>query len=144
MGVKVIDFSYKNYVKAMTELGTSVVQVGIFEGAGDDVVKRAIYNEFGTKHIPERSFIRSTFNEQHGKVAKRFEQILRAVHNQDYNVSRKLKLIGQEQQARIRQKITDIRTPPNSKATIAIKGFDNPLVHSGEMRLKVDYEVKNK
>ena len=36
------------------------ITAGIFN---EDVAERAVYNEYGTNNIPERSFIRSTYDE---------------------------------------------------------------------------------
>ena len=37
----------------------------------------------------------------------------------------------------IKQEITDIDTPPNSEATIEIKGSSNPLINTGRLRRSV-------
>ena len=40
--------------------------------------------------------------------------------------------------------MSDLKSPPNSKSTVAKKGFNNPLVNSGELRQSVSYKVVNK
>ena len=142
MVVKVIDHGFKNYVDAMKALNTKVVAVGLFPEVGDSVLKKGIYNEFGTKDIPERSFLRSTFNKEYKKVARRFTQIVEGINKKDYSVMRKLKLIGIEQAGQVQQTITDMKSPPNAASTIKKKGFDNPLIETGEMRAKISSEVR--
>ena len=142
MAVKVIDHGFKNYVDAMKALNTKVVAVGLFAEVGDSVLKKGIYNEFGTKDIPERSFLRSTFNKEYKKVAKRFTQVVEGINKKDYRVESKLKLIGVEQVGRVQKTITDMKTPPNAPATIKKKGVDNPLIDTGEMRAKISSEVR--
>jgi hypothetical protein len=113
---------------------------------------KAIVNEFGTTKagknnnivIPERSFIRSTYNKQYKKVAKRFDQIFMSISKGNYNIIPKLKLIGLEQETETKKTITDMKTPANAPSTIAKKGSSNPLIDTGEMRSKVSNEVKNK
>lgn len=142
MVVKVIDHGFKNYTDAMKALNTKVIAVGLFAGVGDSVLKKAIYNEFGTKNIPERSFLRSTFNKEYKKVAGRFTQIVKGINKKDYRVQSKLKLIGVEQVEQVQQTITDIKTPPNAESTIRRKGSSNPLIDTGEMRSKISSEVR--
>jgi hypothetical protein len=142
MVVKVIDHGFKNYVDAMKVLNTKVVAVGLFANVGDSVLEKGIYNEFGTKNIPERSFLRSTFNKEHKKIARRFTQIVEGINKKDYSVMRKLKLIGVEQAGQVQQTITDMKSPPNAPSTIRKKGVDNPLIDTGEMRAKISSEVR--
>ena len=42
----------------------------------------------------------------------------------------------------LQQRIVDLKEPPNSPATIALKGSDNPLVDTGHMRQAVTWEVE--
>ena len=113
---------------------------------------KAIVNEFGTTQagknndvtIPERSFIRSTYNRQYKKVGKRFDQIFVSISKGNYNIIPRLKLIGLEQETETKKTITDMRTPENAESTIAKKGSSHPLIDTGEMRSKISHEVKNK
>ena len=152
MEVKVIDHGFDKYKKAIEELNSKQIRVGMFARVGDKVLTKAIVNEFGTTKagknnnivIPERSFIRSTYNKQYKKVAKRFDQIFMSISKGNYNIIPKLKLIGLEQETETKKTITDMKTPANAPSTIAKKGSSNPLIDTGEMRSKVSNEVKNK
>ena len=42
----------------------------------------------------------------------------------------------------IQQRIVDLKEPPNSPITIALKGSSNPLVDTGHMRQSVTWEVE--
>lgn len=152
MGVQVIDHGYDKYYKAVEELNSNVVQVGLFASVGDKVLTKGIVNEFGTTRagkgnnitIPERSFIRSTYNKQYKKVAKRFDQIFLSFARKQYNVKGRMKLIGVEQENATKQTITDMKTPPNSPRTIAQKGSSHPLIDTGELRSKISSIVRRK
>lgn len=152
MVVKVIDKGFDKYKKAIEELNSNQIRVGMFAKVGDKVLTKAIVNEFGTTKagknnnivIPERSFIRSTYNKQYKKVGKRFNQIFVSISKGNFNIIPKLKLIGLEQETETKKTITDMKTPENAPSTIAKKGSSNPLIDTGEMRSKVSYEVKNK
>jgi hypothetical protein len=50
--------------------GSLRIEAGIFEDAGEEVLEKAYSNEYGTKHIPERSFIRSTFDEEMDRISQ--------------------------------------------------------------------------
>ena len=152
MEVKIIDHGFDKYKKAIEELHSKQIQVGMFAKVGDKVLTKAIVNEFGTTKagknnnvtIPERSFIRSTYNRQYKKVGKRFDQIFISISKRNYNIIPRLKLIGLEQETETKKTITDMRTPENAKSTIAKKGSSHPLIDTGEMRSKISNKVKNK
>lgn len=151
MALKVIDKGFDNYKDAFKGLDSKKVAVGLFAKVGDEVLTKGIVNEFGARAgkngntvIPERSFIRSTYNKNVKKVTRRFTQIAKSISNGSYNVDRKLKLIGLEQEAAVKQTIVDLRSPPNAPSTIKAKGSSNPLIDTGEMRNKISSELRNK
>lgn len=146
MTVKVTKDNIASFRAALQEFNSKAVKVGLLPSAGSENLKKGVTNEFGvpSENIPERSFIRSTFNDEKNKVADRFEQIFQSIINGNFEVDKKLRAIGVEHEGKVKQKITDIRTPPNAPLTIALKGFDNPLIHTGEMRGKIESTVINK
>jgi len=149
VALKVIDKGFDNYKDAFKGLDSKKVAVGLFAKVGDEVLTKGIVNEFGARAgkngnvvIPERSFIRSTYNKNIKKVARRFTQIAKSISDGNYNVNKKLKLIGLEQEAAIKQTIVDLRSPPNAPSTIKSKGSSNPLIDTGEMRNKISSELR--
>lgn len=151
MQVRINDSGFNKYKNALKELDSKQIHVGLFSSVGDEVLTKGIVNEFGTTAtaynsvvIPERSFIRSTYNKQYKKVTEKINKIFVSILKGDYNIINKLKLIGLEQETEIKKTITDMKIPPNARFTIIKKGFDNPLIETGEMRSKISYKVKNK
>ena len=152
MAITQHDTGFNAYKKAIQELNSKVVKVGLFAAVGDKVLTKGIVNEFGTTKagrnknitIPERSYIRSTYNNQYKKVGKRFGQIFKAISNRNYAVVPKLKLIGLEQENETKKTMTDLKDPANATSTITKKGSSNPLIDTGELRSKISSEVKNK
>lgn len=148
--VKVKDTGYTKYKKALEQLNSNEIRVGLFSKAGEKVLTKALVNEFGTSRagkngnitIPARSFIRSTYNEQVETVVKRFKQIMQAIQKGNYSVRPKLKLIGLEVQAAMQEKIITLKDPPNAPSTIAKKGSSNPLIDTGEMKNAISSQVK--
>jgi hypothetical protein len=51
---------------------------------------------------------------------------------------------GQAAQEEIRKTIIDFNDPPNSPATIAAKGFNNPLVETSHMKDAVTYVIRKR
>jgi len=140
--IKDIDLGWRRIKKELKLINKSYTQIGIQKDAGTEkdgqsIAAIAAYNEFGTDRIPERSFMRSTFDEQHSKIKgiinKQYSLILKG-HK---TVKGSLGLIGEYMEGRIKKKITDLKTPPNAPITIARKGSSNPLIDTGRMRASV-------
>lgn len=109
---------------------------------GLTIAQYAMYNEYGTGKIPERSFMRSTFDEKLGSIKtlmdRQWEKFIRG----ETTIFRALSRIGMEHETDVKQKIRDLKTPPNAPSTIAKKGSDNPLIDTGAMVNSVRYVVK--
>lgn len=103
------------------------VSIGVHESAGsyDDgvtVASVATWHEFGTDHgIPERSFIRSTMDEQVTKLVALTKRLKGDVLFQRLTSREALGLIGQRIQAEIRDKISKGIDPPLAPATVRQK-----------------------
>jgi len=115
------------------------VEVGLFDNAA--ITEYGFYNEFGTRTIPARSFIRSTLDQNR----RRYQQIIEDGLNQamlaGVPLTRMLNKLGTTQSRDIKRKITSLRTPPNAPSTIASKGFNNPLIETGAMRNAIRHRV---
>ena len=102
----------------------------------------AAAHEFGNSQVPERSFLRSTFDEQQKKYMGMAAKLFKKVVEGKMTTKRIADLIGSEAQDDVIDKINSIKTPPNSAATIARKGEDNPLVDTGHLKKSIRYEVR--
>ena len=120
----------------------SHVDIGVHEGESDDVKQKATNNEFGSGTTPERSFIRSTIDENAERYAKAAEILLGLMVDGEISKFEALERMGQQIEKDIKEKIVNIKRPPNSPRTIEIKGFDNPLIHTGEMLGSIRYVIK--
>lgn len=139
--VIVRDKGFKKLQRELKGASKSYTHVGVHKGEqtldGVDLVSIAIANELGTDRIPERSFLRSTFDEQHRKLKvlgkKQYELVLEGKQS----IQKALGLIGEYFQAQVVKKINDLRDPPNAPSTIEKKGSDNPLVDSGQLKQSI-------
>lgn len=126
-------------------LKASVVKVGFLEGAtypdGTPVAEVAALNNFGAPAagIPARPFFTNMIVAKSPAWGEKFARVLQAA---EYDVELALARMGEGIAGQLRQSIVDTNTPENAPATIAKKGFDDPLVETGHMLASVDKEVE--
>lgn len=106
----------------------------------------AAIQEFGSKNgrIPERSFMRTTFDKFTKFYSKGFIENGFLVALGKMTPELALRMVGEDYKSDVVNKITGIRQPPNAPRTIAKKGFDNPLIHHGIMRANIRVRVLKK
>ena len=141
---KDIDKGYKAFRAELQRARNATVEIGIHEDKFNDglsVAEYGAYNEFGTKDIPERSFMRSTFDEKQSQInadmAKRYDQ----VKTGKIGVHRALSLVGERHAQDIQDKIGSNIAPKNSDATIARKKSSKTLIDTGIMRQSIRHKV---
>lgn len=132
----------------LRELSKYKVEIGIFGDSGSSAdgvsyLLIASVHEFGAavKNIPERSFIRSTFDEKNGDWTKFIKSRIPKVLEGTLPARQLHELVGAKIVSDIQKKIKDIQDPPNAPATIAQKGSSNPLIDTGGLRMRVTYKV---
>jgi hypothetical protein len=136
--LKVLDDSY---TKVGLQQGTQRTAGGITSAKGSsykmtDLVTVGAVHEFGApkRNIPERSFIRSTFDKEKQGINKLTDK-LRPLFYKDPRKA--LAALGEWMEAKIKSMITAINTPPNAPSTIARKGSSNPLIDTSQMRQSI-------
>lgn len=152
------DSGFKKITIDLVKLGKSEVLVGVQEGAktlalsergriqkpGISIAGYAAKNEFGTKTIPQRSFMRSFFDENlniiEPFIERRYDQIIEGKKTVDQGLGE----IGLFLQDGIKTKIRQIRTPENSKKTIAKKRSSKPLIDFGNLFASIRYLIKTR
>lgn len=138
------------------------VTVGIHSDAGayedgTPVFKVALWNEFGTKTAPERSFFRSTLHEKTEQINRWREEAIQNILEKGWTPERALEMLGFRVKVLIQNKIKSNVPPPNAPSTIAAKqhagvspksgfkaGFEgrtSTLINSGLMLRSVGYKV---
>lgn len=132
----------------------SEVQVGIFSEQGGDLVIYAATNEFGTDKagpnrditIPERSFLRSTYDEQIKTLFKFLKKnVIKVVTGKVTRLSilnkMGFKLVGE-----IQKKIAEGNFKPNApkvKRRKQSKGKSGrPLINEGRMRQSITHRIQ--
>lgn len=126
-----------------------VVSVGIQgEEAGEDHegltnVELAAIHEWGTRdgHVPERSFIRSTIDENSAKYHDLAKRLLSMVIDGKKTTFEALSLLGLRVVADIRRTIQRGIPPPNAESTIRQKHSSKPLIDKGQLINSITYKV---
>lgn len=150
--------------KTLNELKGTAVNVGIL-GGGEQAWLAAIH-EYGCKitvtprmraylhkmglhlksttttiTIPERSFLRSGFDENHKKVLKDSEPMVSAMLGGKMTVQAGAGAIGQQLATAIKNYAIALSSPANHPYTVDQKGSSNPLVDTGDMIGAITFEV---
>lgn len=123
-------------IASIHEFGLTINQDYTSEITGNKVQRKIV--------IPERSFIRSTFDEKQDEwlrfVKKRIPKLL----NGQLTAEKLVSLLGEKIVRDIKEKIKAIDDPPNAPSTIAAKGSSSPLIQTGGLRKRVTYKVVSK
>ena len=132
------DHGYKAMRQRMKQMAGSYTKVGVQENSRDqdgvsDLVIIAASNEFGTETIPERSFVRSTFEENREKLAEISAAEGDAILTGKKDVKTSLALMGEFHAGQIQAKIHSHPPPANAPSTIKRKGSSGTLVDSGNL-----------
>lgn len=135
----------KAYMKKMQARfkGKRHVAVGFPKGkvSGEDLNK-AVWNEFGTKDIPERPFLRNTMKDNKRLYVKILKKGAKSIVRGEYNIDTALSRLGIQIQGDIQNSILTLKSPPNKAATIRKKGSSNPLIDKGKMRGAVTWQKR--
>ena len=153
--VKFEDTEHIDLQKKIANL-KGAVDVGIFGEQDSEMVIQAASNEFGTKTagrnhnivIPERSFIRSTFDEQKDSLTESIDKAKINVVIGKISKDRFLNRLGLFLGGKIVAKINDSKqwAQDNADSTVAAKTRagkvgDQPLVDTGRMKQSVTHKL---
>lgn len=122
-------------------IGFQGAAAAIFDGDAS-VVDIATFNEFGTKDVPPRPFLRSTIDTNREKYLKVLQDVTGQILDRKMTALEAAERIGILAQADVQKKIRNLRTPANKQSTIDKKGSDNPLVDIGRLLQSVTYTVR--
>ena len=119
------------------KMGGGNVEVGFSNGAtypdGALVAGVAYENEFGvpSRNQPPRPFFRNMIAKESPTWGATMAKLMKS---QKYNGNQVLGLMGEDIAGALVQSIIDFKDPGNAPRTIAEKGFDDPLVDTGDMK----------
>lgn len=152
MAVRDTDYGYKGLINRVfgTEK-TPTIKIGVHAKDGADdygdgvtVLEVAIWNEFGTDNVPERSFIRAWFDENREKCRRAMAKMLEAVIAGKYTKEQAVELVAQRFVGEIQRRMAAGIAPPLAPETIRRKGSDKPLIDTGQLRSSISYSINGK
>ena len=153
------DRGFKKLRNLVKNLNGAVITVGIHQGVGSypksdrrkkplPVAVVGFINEFGLpkKKIPERSFMRSTFDEQNKKWVKAIERNIMSSIRANITADRILIRAGKFAKKTIRSKIEFIAKPVNAPRTVSFKPKigNTPLIETRKMKRAINFRIKKR
>jgi phage gpG-like protein len=130
--------------------GKPNVKVGVFGDSakarddGIDTVKLAAIHEFGAPSVgvPERSYIRSTYDANKAKYDATLDKVLKGVLIGRFSVYTGLGILGAQMHADVLATIRAHIAPPLKPATIRRKGSTTPLIDTGQLVASITWRVQ--
>lgn len=151
---------------ALAELDRTRIEVGVFGAAESHLLMIARVHEFGARievtpkmrgwfrgqghplrrettqiTIPERSYMRSSWDESAGELERLTTQLLRQVLTLRLSPAQMYERIGVWLVGRIQRQIRTLSEPPLHPMTVERKGSSNPLVDTGRLIQSITYRV---
>lgn len=151
------DLGFTDLLDAFDEMEEGVVvEVGVpadkgafvyrAEGGvgGAPLILVASANEFGTSdgRVPERSFLRSTVDEERDRFTEILTRGIGQVIDGKKTPQEVLDKLGLDAVARVQRKIDNLKEPPNAASTIRKKKSSNPLVDTGQLKQSIIHRVR--
>lgn len=123
---------------------------GLFRPKGTKILARkkgkdfeALYYLAKKVEIPERSYLRSSFDEEKAKINQLVHKMLVQVFAGKMTGEQLLNRLGLYLQSMVQAKIRSITSPPKSGVTMAVEGpgKSNPLIDTGRLMQSITYQV---
>ena len=143
------DLGFNRIMRDLQKLDGMEVVAGMLRDSGKasngaSYVDIATWNEYGTRRIPSRPFIRISADTNRQAWAKIAQQCVNDVIDGD-NPRDAAQVIGHRMVEDIRKVFGDTsKLKANAPSTIKKKGRNEPLVASGEMRRRVKFRVEGR
>ncbi|EMI7065466.1 hypothetical protein V6858_003974 [Providencia rettgeri] len=124
--------------------GNLELRAGIFETAkypeGEQVAEVAYKQEFGSpsENIPSRPFFRHAIAVNQKNLSA---VIANGFRHYDGDIELAMRAAGEVIVDDLRNSVINWSTPPNAQYTVDLKGFNNPLVDTGQLANSFGYEV---
>lgn len=148
----------KKFIGRVQELGKYELEVGLPRSVGSQpkldrdlrptdytLAQVAGWNEFGTSTIPARPAFRQAARSREAKLAVR--ALLEAFKDIPLYARRSavlpiLEPIAEELATIVRKHVKDYAVPRNAISTIETKGFNDPLVQTGQLKRAISTEIR--
>lgn len=130
-----------------------LVKVGILDDAPKDVapgsspsaytlVEVAAVHEFGSEHVPQRSFLRATIDSKGAELKRLLNVVATNAFQGKTTLKQGLGQVGAKAAAWVQRAIAQGVPPPLAESTIARKGSSKPLIDTGQLRSAITHRVE--
>lgn len=144
------DRGLKKLKRELKKSGKSFVKVGIFGERADAAhagteksnVEIAGFQEFGTKTIPSRSYIRATVDAEKGKIRQLQKKLAEQIIKRRTTEVQGLNLIGSFVTGAMQKRIQGGLSPALKPATIKRKGSSKPVLDTGQIVQSLTWVVE--
>ena len=145
--VRDTDLGYKNLLRLMKQKKVAA-DIGVFSTStrdGKSIAEYAAVNEYGKGKVPERSFMRSTFDEQEKNAFKVIGNALRInMLKGGFSIRKATGKGGAFMRTEIVKKIKTASSwaTPNAPSTIRRKGKNQPLIDKGILWKAILWKIR--
>ncbi len=134
--------------QVIKECKEKAVYVGFNSSSGSEengasIVDVAVWNEFGTEHMPSRPFMRDTLRNNKDEIKSMLASGMKSMIASG-DAEKTFNMVGSKVKGMVQQEIRDGEFEPNAPSTIKQKGSSHPLIDTGRMRQSVVYVVRQK
>lgn len=152
--MKVVDRGLTKLVEQLRALKGKTVRVGVLadepkRAKGDASSKRTLVevaraHEFGAPAagIPQRSFLRATFDERRADIEKLQAALVQNVIDGKMTVDQALGAAGAKLVGWVQVRIADGIGPALKPETVRRKGSSKPLINTGQLRSAITFKVE--
>lgn len=144
--VQDIDLGYDRILSDLQKLNGVEISAGILSDAGVSsrgvsYVDIATWNEYGTRRIPARPFVRIASDDNRKKWGSLAGDCVgKVIDGKKPNVG---KTMGEQMKKDIQKVFGDkSKLAPNAPSTVRKKGHDKPLIDTGKLKSVVNYRVE--
>lgn len=140
------DPGFHALLSSLSTLRRSKIEVGVLPSAGRnsegvDLVDVAVWNEFGTRHVPARPFMRIAADRNESIWNCYAEQCIDAALQNGADINHTFSVLGEQIKRDVQLVFGSGEITPNKPATIRRKGSSVPLIDHGDLRRNIDYKV---
>ena len=146
-GLRKIQRNVRAFAGLELAIGIQGPEAGAIEHDADDLtnVELGAIHEFGAPGagIPERSFIRSTFDAKIKQWIGQLEKVGKTIYSTGTgDPKRALGILGEKAVSDMRNTINRGIDPPLKPATVARKGSSKPLIDSGQLKNAITWKIR--
>lgn len=136
---KLEDKKFNSSLAEIAKLSALDLKIGVTEAknrsrGGSTLAQQAAWNEFGTDdgYIPERAAHRQCFDENQAELWSRISAGAEKIIDGKATAKQVIDQTSDWYLTKLQEKVLYFSFPANAKTTIEKKGFDDPLIETGE------------